>query len=451
MRILFILQPGTNSRSNFLDMIGGCRAAGHDCLIWELAPIWSLYQHGSQAKSALMEDTSSLLATFIKSNKVDLTVAMWANATLSFSNPIQNGRAITLFEAIQHPHLMLWLDSPERAHQRGIIDLFKKHLFDSPYLYHWINNTCSAEEMREVYGFSNVIPHRYGINPAIFRADPSIKKDFDIVFSGGGGDGSQPTPVMLEEIEKDEPDMMRIRKSFADNLRLGIEALASKLESARPVAAKEFFRRLLASQVENRATPVLHRIRQLAAQDAGMKHIAQEVINEPKAYAQTAGAIRQMEDFGRAFTISYLSRHFKCAIFGKVDYSAFGCRAESLGFIGYDEQAKIYARGKFGLSVMRWQDEEGIHIKPYEICASGSACLAELRPGLEKIFDLEREIVSFQTPAEARGRVRELLSSPDRLMALTRAGMERTMRDHTWKTCMGEIIADVERRAGSGK
>ncbi|HEY1684014.1 MAG TPA: glycosyltransferase [Tepidisphaeraceae bacterium] len=449
MRLLFLLHPGTNSRSNFTDMIEGARAAGHDCLMWELIPIWSLYQRAPQAQAALMDDASSLLATFISNNKVDLTIAMWANGAISFSNPIEGGRSVTLFERMQHPHLMLWLDAPERSHQGSIIDRLKAKFFDSPYLYHWINNKSTAEEMREVFGFSRVIPHRYGINPAIFQPDPAIKKDFEIVFSGGGGDASKPTSIMLEEIEKDEPDMLRIRRGLAEDMRPGLEALATSIETTRPVVAKEFFRRLLNSQVEHRNVSVLHRIRQIASQDAGMNYIAEKILGEPKAYALTAAGVRQMEDFGRAFTISYLCRHFKCAVFGKVDYSAFGCRAESLGFIGYEEQARVYARGKFGLSVMRWQDEEGIHIKPYEICASGAACLAEMRPGLEEIFELDREIIVFETPAEACKKVQHVLGNPEKLAAITKAGFERTMRDHTWRVCMTEILAEVQKMSSS--
>lgn len=443
MRILFFLHPGTNSRSNFLDMIEGCRAAGHDCLIWELSPIWSLYQRAPSAAGALMDDVSHLLMNFLVQNRIDLSVGMWANGPTAFSRPNQNGRFISLFEFIKHPHLLMWLDSPERVQNGALMEYFECRFFDSPYLIHWINNKCSAAEMMEVFGFSKTIPHRYGINPKIFHPYPEIKKDFDIVFSGGGGDASKPTAIMLEEIEKEEPDMMRIRRGLAAEMKPGLEALAVRIESSRPVVAREFSRRLLHSQVEHREQPVLDRIREIGAQDAGMNLIAQKILGDPNLYAQTSGSIRSLEDFGRAFAISYLSRHFKCAVFGKVDYSAFGCRAESLGFVTYEEQANVYARGKFGLSVMRWQDEEGIHIKPYEICASGSACLAEFRPGLGEIFDLENEIVAFHTPAEARKKVQALLSDSPRLDALTRAGFERTMREHTWEKCMGEIISEV--------
>jgi len=97
------------------------------------------------------------------------------------ARPNVNGRAVSLFEATKSPHLCLWLDAPERAHSNGIRGLFNTGFFKSDYLYHWINNPGSAREMTEIFGFSNVIPQGYGINPDLFHPDPAAKKEFDIV------------------------------------------------------------------------------------------------------------------------------------------------------------------------------------------------------------------------------------------------------------------------------
>ena len=118
---------------------------------------------------------------------------------------------------------------------------------------------------------------------------------------------------------------------------------------------------------------------------------------------------------------------------------------KSEGFIPYDQQGRMYARAALGLSVMRWQDEVGVHIKPFEIMASGAACLAERRAGMEALWTEGKEIAMFDSPAEARQKAAALLADPAGLRDLTAAGRARTLRDHTWGKRVGTIVELVRR------
>lgn len=447
MKVLFLLQPGTNSRSIFLDMIDGCRGAGHEAVVMELEPMWALRQRAPQHQPAVQGDLARLVATYIQNNKVDLTVGMWANSLQTFGltqAPGNNGQAATIFDAINHPHLMFWLDTPERAHDASLAPLFNTGVFRSPNLFHMVNNAGSADEMHRVFNFTNSFGLRYGVNPEVFRPRDDVHKEYDIMFSAGGGDRwQQPTPTMREQVEQDEPDIDLCRRELAEQLRPQLHAIAARLGAHLGPAAPAVMDRLLDAQLADRNVPMLARFDAIRAEDASLASAADALLAQRPAYIEATQAIRGIENFQRAFTFAWLSRYFNCAMFGSADYSPWGCTVKSRGFVDYAQQAAEYSRAHFGLSVMRWQDEVGVHIKPIEIAASGSAVLAAHRVGLDDLLVPGRECVSFTSPVEARQEVETLLSDPAALSAMTEAGRAHTLADHTWSAVFTELIDKI--------
>src|SRR5262249_22651970 len=138
------------------------------------------------------------------------------------------------------------------------------------------------------------------------------------------------------------------------------------------------------SQLTDRHAPMLARIRQLAAQDPSWRSGAEALVRSLPLYVKVTSAVRSIEAWERAFTFAFLSRHFRCATFGAGGpaLDAWGVRATHLGSIRWEDQAEAYSRGSIGLNVMRWQDDMGLNMKPYEITASGAVCLCARRAGL---------------------------------------------------------------------
>ncbi|QNN22323.1 glycosyltransferase family 1 protein [Planctomycetales bacterium ZRK34] len=446
MRLLFLLQPGTNSRSIFQDLIAGCRALGHDVLIFELEPIWSLSQRAPQQRTAVQGDISRMLATFIQNNKIDLTIGMWANALTTLGLVNHNGKVVTLFDAIEHPHLMIWLDSPERANDGSIVPLFGAGVMKSPWLFHFINNTGTAAEMTELFGFNpdTVLPSRYGINPEVFCPQPdAASKRYDIMFSAGGGDRWQtPTPLMLDQVKSDEPDLDAIRTELAKQVNPKLDVISQNFDAATRPAVREVMTQLMTMQVERRDMPMVDRLN-LIRRDDSLTGAVTTFTSRHNLYVQATQAIRSIEHFARAFSFVYLSRFFNCGMFGSADFSAWGCEVKSAGFVDYDKQAAVYDQAHLGLSVMRWQDEVGIHIKPMEIAASGVAPLAWSRRGLGDLYTPGKEIVTYEGLSEAREKVSALLADPTGLSALAESAYQRTLRDHTWSSVCAELLSKI--------
>jgi len=182
---------------------------------------------------------------------------------------------------------------------------------------------------------------------------------------------------MLEELAKDDPDVTRIRRELAIDAKAKLDSLAETMDSTLKTAAKEVLHQLLELQLTDRSQHMLDRLAHIKSQDGDLGRAVDALKSDPALYAAAIEEVRSIENFERAFVFVYLSKYFNCGLFGGVDYSVLGCQIKSAGFIPYEQQASFYSRGQIGLSVMRWQDEEGLHIKPYEITAAASlACVS---------------------------------------------------------------------------
>lgn len=450
MRVLFFLQPGTNSRRIFQDMIRGFERAGHETDILELAPIWRAYDEPGADKAKLMSGVTARIREAIRQRGVDLTVGMWGNALTTFMNTLHQGLPRTVFDVIGVPHLLFWLDAPHWAQGGSGLPLFKTPILSGPMLTHLINNPATAGEMTSVLGFGRTIAAPYAIDEEVFRPVQGISAEFDLVVCVGPGDPS-PTELALRELESDDPDISSLRREAAQRVKVELDAMAAAARLDDEAARDDLraaLAALLQSQIDSRHIPVLDRLRAIAAGSSQAEPAARgaaALLADPRLYVRTTMAVRGVESWERPFTAAYLSRRLRCAVFGENNLASWGFRGESLGSPPHEGQSHAYNRGRIGLNLMRWQDDAGLNLKPYEITASGVACLCVRRSWLERSFVEGVEIESFDGPREALDRARTLLDDDSRRAALAEAGLERTRGEHTWKRRAAELLAAIPR------
>jgi len=449
VNILFLLQPGQQTRLIFRDMARGAERLGHRIMTLELAPVERLYQRAPAQRQHLCNDMSELVAGVIKQNHIRLTVGMWANGLSAFSAVQREGGPISFFDAIEEPHALIWLDAPHKAHEGSVREHLGGSIFRGNMLFHYTNNPGTAREMTDLYGFRNVAALPWGVDADVFTPYGNVNKEFDIVFCGGGNGGgdTNPTPLMLEEVSRDEPDMDRVRHDLAERLIPRLEELVKRAPAAQQAALRQVCNMMRQSQLSERDTPLLDRLEAIARQDAGLGAAVQTLTRTPVLFSELAFALRSIEHFQRAFIVTYLARYFKVATYGAMDLKDWNCKAVRLGHVDHEQQARVYSRGRIGLSIMRHEDEIGLHLKPFEITASGLACLCGRRPGLAELFDDGREIEAFDSPRDARLKAERLLNDPDRLREMSAAGRVRTLSSHTWAHRMEELIRFVGRSA----
>ncbi|UCE62097.1 MAG: sulfotransferase [Phycisphaerales bacterium] len=442
LNILFLQHQGVLTRDVFFDIIEGYRQAGHNGLVLELAPIVNKREALStqEQRTAYTRQVGDEVKALATEKRIDLCVCMWGNGPAAFDHYDERN----FFDAIGLPIVMHWLDAPQWAHQGEVLD-FPSWAFNGPCSYHFINNAGTAQEMEAIMGFSNIITSSNAANPDTFRPRPVDRKDFDIVF--GITDDTKPRPLMLRELVKDEPDVQAIRADVAASLRNELLDVIRPLEDMQGVA-DAFVDRAIEVRLANRHAPVLEQIAGIAHAQPDFSQGILALIKDAKRYVASSRLLRRMESWERALTFVYLSRYFKCATFGfGPSFQQWPGEWAYLGPLEYKDQSLAYSRSRFGLNVMRWQDDLGLNLKPFEITLSGTCLLQAYRVGIEDHFT-DAEAVAFNTPQECREKVADLLTHPDRIEQIARVGRERSLRHHCWKHRAAAVIGalDLTRR-----
>jgi len=444
--VLFFTHPGTNSRDHLLDLAEGYERAGCEIVQWELAPVGHIYAEAGAARAAqARREIGALLRAFIVSNGIDLTVGLWANGLLS----VPHAATSTFFDQIDVPHVLFWFDAPHWAHQGGFRAHFCSPLVGGRRCFHQINNAGLGAEMAEVLGFSNVVVQPYGINERLHAPRPDVKAEFDVVLGLGPGD-APPTPLMEKALLSREPDHDEIRRQQAEAARAVINAVAARAGSEHERAVAGLGEALLQMQLRARDVPMLDRLKALKAHDPRAGVAAEVLIRRPDLWVDLTAAIRSIEQWERAFIPCWLARRYRVACFGAADLMGWAAAPEKLGPVSHEGQSMAYARGRIGLSVMRWQDDVGLNVKPFEITAAGVPAVVQARGGLSECFDVGREVLCCRTAPEAAAAIDHLLGDERAAKLIADAGLARTTRDHTWTTRAFQMLGlldEIRRRS----
>ncbi len=73
-----------------------------------------------------------------------------------------------------------------------------------------------------------------------------------------------------------------------------------------------------------------------------------------------------------------------------------------------------------------------LNYRTFETAGCGTLLLTNQTPGLEKLFDIGREIVTYETGEDVLRMIRHLLENPEEREAIAAAGYARAKRDHTY-------------------
>ena len=141
-----------------------------------------------------------------------------------------------------------------------------------------------------------------------------------------------------------------------------------------------------------------------------------------------------------------------------VDIEFFGYGAESL-----DPSSPIVPRhrgGAWALDMYRVLAESiitvNVHIdvaenyannmRLYEATGCGAMLLTDKKDNLAELFAPGTEVVAYRDAAHAIERIRYYLDHRDEAVAVARAGQVRTLRDHTYRVRMEELIEILKRQ-----
>lgn len=434
MKALFFLQPGTNWRRIFIDLIAGCAQAGINAVVYDLSADWGPLPQADERGDRRAETAAFTrhVRALLEAERPDWTMAMWGNMlNLLMHRGTPDGEVATLFDDMSIPHVCYWLDAPNWAQGGTVAALLPDPIFRGSSLVHVVNNPATAIEMGRVLGFgpTHALPYGVTIPPGASAEAIEVSPEFDVVISLGPGDPA-PTAEALDQLEREDPDIGIVRHAASEyaarKLRKPVDVRGQRYE-----LRESFVDRLIQGQLQARHTPVLTRLDALPAEYATDVKV---LLATPRLYIRTSMLLRSIEQAERAFTTAWLSSRFSVATFGAGDLRKLGwpSRVTPLGNIAYDAMPALYRAGKVGLNVMRWQDDCGVNLKPFEITGSGVACLTSKRSGLDGLFEVGREIEDFDSPLQAAGVLGALLGDECKRKRMAAAGQARTAQSHTW-------------------
>jgi len=115
------------------------------------------------------------------------------------------------------------------------------------------------------------------------------------------------------------------------------------------------------------------------------------------------------------------------------------------GFISYPKMAEIIASSKISISFSKGADgNKQIKLRPFEICACNTLCLCEYTEGIEKFYEIDKEIVVFNDKAELVHKLEYYLANDAIRKEIAQNGYDRTMREHLWKHRFSKIFKEIK-------
>lgn len=91
----------------------------------------------------------------------------------------------------------------------------------------------------------------------------------------------------------------------------------------------------------------------------------------------------------------------------------------------------LIAETKLVLNVHREEDADIANIRCFEVTGVGSCLVTNHREGLRDFFDVDHDIVTFETAEECAEKVKYLLAHPSEMMRIAQNGNRTTLKRHT--------------------
>src|SRR5262249_23700246 len=104
---------------------------------------------------------------------------------------------------------------------------------------------------------------------------------------------------------------------------------------------------------------------------------------------------------------------------------------------------KAFRAAKIVLNNLNPSEIWGTNVWTFEICGARGFQIVDWRPGLEQLFDIDREVVTFRSLEELQHQIAHYLTSDVEREAIGNAGWEGAHRDHTYERRLQLLLATV--------
>jgi len=138
----------------------------------------------------------------------------------------------------------------------------------------------------------------------------------------------------------------------------------------------------------------------------------------------------------------------------KDDFELIGPDWDQLGLTAKKSHSGIpdsrfhYAAAQASLNLFGGCVHGGMPLRPYEIACSGGLIFTQYQRELPNLYEPGKECVAFRNTDEMLDQLDRILTHPADFNAVVRAGMARTMAQHTWEHRMKRVVDLATERLG---
>lgn len=427
--VLVLQNPGRVSRFYLLGLARGLEQLGYGVRVIELGDIWS---RPDIPRERIAQD----LLRIIERERIAAVIGYTFNGIFDLPLIRAGDADRSIFGITGVPHVLLWTDHPQWAHERTALHPNLQAVLRQPNHVHIVKADYAADEISDLLGWPNVHGLAMGEDTELIRPAPGVKSEFDVVMIVGS------PPYLPEElsgfVEQNAPDEAAMYGLVAQRASRMLEDVWRRsADGPLRDILRQFGRDWIEAKRRLPHRAAYRHFCDLAAN--GHADAATWLRAHPMVYFDALHAMWEFGRWQRTFLALYLGHRMRVGVFG-ADWSGVGLEGGG-GWVDYDRQAEVYARGLVALNVNQCNDEEGVSHKVFQITASGAPCLHLDRVGLSELFVPEREIEVFATMREARDRAEELVADSRRRERIAQGGLERTRRDHTWVRRIERILS----------
>ncbi len=115
----------------------------------------------------------------------------------------------------------------------------------------------------------------------------------------------------------------------------------------------------------------------------------------------------------------------------------------------YQELPDFYPLSRINFNATSLQMKTGVNQRVFDVPACQAFLLTDRRAQLEALYEVGREVITYDHPDEIPELVKFYLTHPDRARAVAVAGFRRTLSEHTYVHRLGKLVDLMRREFGS--
>ncbi len=113
-------------------------------------------------------------------------------------------------------------------------------------------------------------------------------------------------------------------------------------------------------------------------------------------------------------------------------------------FVAHADKVRAFRGAKIVLNTLNPSEIAGTNVRTFEICGAGGFQITDWKPGLGDLFQIGRELVTFDDFDDLDRKLDHYLAADDERRAIAAAGHARAKRDHTYAVRLTQLLNIVQ-------